>query len=251
MAAKKKPLDVRPAQLGEVRLTVESMALPPERSRRPDHRRGGGRGARAGAAAPHGSEGALMATTFAFAESRDGDLRKVAFEAVTAARQRGRRVGRRRGARAAAGRAGDRAPGPRSSAATVPTWSSWWSTRGSRGTTRRRSRRPRRSGCARAAIARRSSRPRPRAGTWRRASRRRSGVSLASDVTDFELQGDAVLARHPGVHRQGDRHPAARGLAGAGVAAARARSRPREQPRTRAGGAGEAGDRSRRRRACR
>ena len=32
MAAKKKPLDVRPAQLGEVRLTVESMALPPERT---------------------------------------------------------------------------------------------------------------------------------------------------------------------------------------------------------------------------
>lgn len=32
MAAKKKPLDVKPAALGEVRLTVESMALPPERS---------------------------------------------------------------------------------------------------------------------------------------------------------------------------------------------------------------------------
>jgi electron transfer flavoprotein beta subunit len=32
MAAKKKPLDARPAQLGEVRLTVDSMALPPERS---------------------------------------------------------------------------------------------------------------------------------------------------------------------------------------------------------------------------
>lgn len=32
MAAKKKPLDVRPARLGEVRLTVESMALPPERA---------------------------------------------------------------------------------------------------------------------------------------------------------------------------------------------------------------------------
>ena len=87
MAAKKKPLDVRPAQLGKVSLTVESMALPPERGRRSDHRRGGGRGARAGAAAPHRSEGALMATTFAFAESRDGKLRKVAFEAVTAARQ--------------------------------------------------------------------------------------------------------------------------------------------------------------------
>jgi electron transfer flavoprotein beta subunit len=32
MAAKKKPLDVRPAQLGTVHLTVETMALPPERS---------------------------------------------------------------------------------------------------------------------------------------------------------------------------------------------------------------------------
>jgi electron transfer flavoprotein beta subunit len=32
MAAKKKPLETRPAALGEVRLTVETMALPPERS---------------------------------------------------------------------------------------------------------------------------------------------------------------------------------------------------------------------------
>ncbi len=32
MAAKKKPLEVKPAQLGEVRLTVEAMALPPERT---------------------------------------------------------------------------------------------------------------------------------------------------------------------------------------------------------------------------
>jgi electron transfer flavoprotein beta subunit len=31
MAAKKKPLEVRPARLGEVRITVESMALPPDR----------------------------------------------------------------------------------------------------------------------------------------------------------------------------------------------------------------------------
>ena len=31
MAAKKKPLEVKPAQLGEARLVVESMALPPER----------------------------------------------------------------------------------------------------------------------------------------------------------------------------------------------------------------------------
>jgi len=32
MAAKKKPLEVKPAQLGEVRLTVEAMTLPPERA---------------------------------------------------------------------------------------------------------------------------------------------------------------------------------------------------------------------------
>jgi electron transfer flavoprotein beta subunit len=32
MAAKKKPLEVKPAQLGESRLTVETMALPPERT---------------------------------------------------------------------------------------------------------------------------------------------------------------------------------------------------------------------------
>lgn len=32
MAAKKKPLEVKPAKLGKVSLTVESMALPPERS---------------------------------------------------------------------------------------------------------------------------------------------------------------------------------------------------------------------------
>jgi len=31
MAAKKKPLDTKPAQLGEVRVTVKSMQLPPER----------------------------------------------------------------------------------------------------------------------------------------------------------------------------------------------------------------------------
>ena len=31
MAAKKKPLEVKPAQLGDVRMTVSTMALPPER----------------------------------------------------------------------------------------------------------------------------------------------------------------------------------------------------------------------------
>jgi electron transfer flavoprotein beta subunit len=32
MAAKKKPLEVKPAQLGEERLTLERMELPPERA---------------------------------------------------------------------------------------------------------------------------------------------------------------------------------------------------------------------------
>ena len=174
MAAKKKPLEVEAgaARRGAPDRRVHGPAAGAAAG--PDHRRGGRRSARAGAAAPDRSEGALMATFFAFAESRDGKLRKVAFEAVTAARQRGGRRGRWRGARAPAGRAGHRRAGPRSSAATAPMWSSWWSTPASRGTTRRRSRRPRRSGCARGATARRSFPPRPRAAIWPRASRRRS-----------------------------------------------------------------------------
>ena len=32
MAAKKKPIEQRPAQLGDVRVTVEAMRLPPERA---------------------------------------------------------------------------------------------------------------------------------------------------------------------------------------------------------------------------
>ena len=168
-----------------------------------------------------------MATMFAFAESRGGELRKVAFEAVTAARQRGRRQRGRRGARAADGRAGHRGQAeelgrygadvvvvvehaglerynPEAFAATAA---------------------ERLSG--RATTAPRSSRPRPRAATWPRGSRRELGVGLASDVTEFELQGDAVLAQHPGIHRQGDRHPAAHRLSGAGLAAARGHHRRR------------------------
>ncbi|MEW5918984.1 MAG: electron transfer flavoprotein beta subunit/FixA family protein, partial [Gemmatimonadota bacterium] len=32
MAAKKKPMDVKPAQLGATHVTIEAMALPPERA---------------------------------------------------------------------------------------------------------------------------------------------------------------------------------------------------------------------------
>ena len=52
MAAKKKPLEVKPAQLGEARLTVESARAARRAAARPDRRRRRRRGARAGAAAP-------------------------------------------------------------------------------------------------------------------------------------------------------------------------------------------------------
>ena len=69
--------------------------------------------------------------------------------------------------------------------------------------------------------------PRPRAATWPRASRRALGVSLASDVTGFELQGDTVIATASGLHRQGHRHPAAQWHPGAGLAAPRGHHRRR------------------------
>ena len=87
MAAKKKPLEVKPAQLGEARLVVESMALPPDRP--PGRIIGEGADAvpELLQTAPNRSEGAVMPPILAFAESRKGELRKVAFETVTAARQ--------------------------------------------------------------------------------------------------------------------------------------------------------------------
>ena len=86
MAAKKKPLDVRPAQLGKVNFTVETMALPPERT--------GGRIVGEGVDAV----AELVRLLRTEAKVLDGDdLRirgiagrcpsKVALEAVTAARQ--------------------------------------------------------------------------------------------------------------------------------------------------------------------
>ena len=87
MAAKKKPLEVKPAALGEARRHGRGDGAAARAVGPALHRRGRRRGARAGAAAPDRSEGAVMASTFAFAETRGGELRKVAFEAVTAARQ--------------------------------------------------------------------------------------------------------------------------------------------------------------------
>ena len=199
-------VEARP-QLGEVRVTRRGDGAAARASGRPHHRRRRRRGARAGAAAPDRSEGALMADMFAFAETRGGELRKVAFEAVTAARARGRRVGRRRGARAG---------------------------RSARPGSRRRRRRWARYGAdvvvvvehagleryspeafAATAAERAQGGPVSRrvllglgAGPRSRAARRRasSASGSPSDVTAFELQGDAVLVQHPGVHGQGDRH---------------------------------------------
>ena len=207
MAAKKKPLEVRPAALGEVRLTVEAMALPPERRRAALRRRGRRRGARAGAAAPHRSEGALMATMFAFAETRGGELRKVAFEAVTAARQAADASGGGEVHALIIGAPGIAAKAEAlgrygadvvivvehaASSATVPKRSP------------PRAAERLRAGDYRAAFFPASAEGRdlaPRVAA-------KLGVALASDVTAFELKGDAVLAQHPGLHRQSHRHAA-------------------------------------------
>ena len=61
MAAKKKPIDEKPAALGESRVAVTTLGAAARAEGGAHRGRGPGRGARAGAAAPRGSEGALMA----------------------------------------------------------------------------------------------------------------------------------------------------------------------------------------------
>jgi electron transfer flavoprotein alpha subunit len=137
-----------------------------------------------------------MANTFAFAESRDGNLRKVAFEAVTAAR------------RAADGSGGGEvhallmgAPGIAARAEELGRYGAdvvvvvedpalaRYNPEAAAATAAERLR----AGGYRAGFFPASAQGRdlaPRAAA-------RLGVSLASDAIDFELQGDAVLARHP------------------------------------------------------
>ncbi len=87
MAAKKKPLDVKPAQLGAERAHGGPHGASARATGRPHHRRRRGRRAGTRAPAPDRSEGALMANILAFAETRGGALRKVALEAVSARAQ--------------------------------------------------------------------------------------------------------------------------------------------------------------------
>ena len=137
-----------------------------------------------------------MATMLAFAESRDGNLRKVAFETVTAARRAADASGGGEVHALAVG-----APGMATKAEELGRYGADVVTAVEHPGLGRYD--P--EACA-ATVAERL-----RAGSYRAAFFPASaqgrdlaprvaailGVSLASDVIDFELQGDAVLARHP------------------------------------------------------
>ena len=137
-----------------------------------------------------------MATTFAFAESRDGALRKVAFETVTAARQAADASG---GGEVHALVVG--APGIAGKAEAL----------GRYGADLVVAVEDQALGRYSPEVFAATAADRLRAGTFRAAffpasaqgrdlaprTAAHLGVSLASDVTDFEIQGDAVLARHP------------------------------------------------------
>ena len=137
-----------------------------------------------------------MAAAFAFAESRDGKIRKVGFEAVTAARQAADATG---GGEVHALVLG--APGIAEKAEELGRYGAdvvgvvehqgleRYSPEVAAATAAERLR----TGDYRVAFFAASAQGRdlaPRAAA-------RLGVSLASDVIDFEIQGDAVLARHP------------------------------------------------------
>jgi electron transfer flavoprotein alpha subunit len=137
-----------------------------------------------------------MANTFAFAESRDGNLRKVAFESVTAARQAADASGGGEvhallvGAPGIAGKAEELGRYGADVVAVVEHASlDRYSPEVFAATAEARLR----SGKYRAAFFAASAQGRDLAP--RTAAR--LGVSLASDVTGFEIKGDAVLARHP------------------------------------------------------
>ncbi len=137
-----------------------------------------------------------MATMLAFAESRGGELRKVAFEAVTAARLAADASGGGEvhallvGAPGLSARAGELG---RYGADVVTVMEHAGLERYSPEVYAATAAKRLRSGNYRAAFFSASAQGRdlaPRVAA-------RLGSSLASDVTDFEVRGDAVLARHP------------------------------------------------------
>ena len=138
-----------------------------------------------------------MATTFAFAESRDGNLRKVAFETVTAARVAAEASGGGEVHALLMGAAGIAAKATelgRYGADVVFVVEHEGLVRYNPEAFAATAAERLRAGGYRAAFFPASAQGRdlaPRAAAA-------LGVSLASDVTDFDLQGDAVIARHPG-----------------------------------------------------
>ena len=138
-----------------------------------------------------------MAATFAFAESRDGNLRKVAFEAVTAARGAADASGGGEvhallvGAPGIGGKAQELG---RYGADLVVVVEDAGLARYNPETFAATAAERLRGGGYRAAFFPASAQGRDLAPRTAAAL----GVSLASDVTDFELQGDAVIARRPG-----------------------------------------------------
>jgi electron transfer flavoprotein alpha subunit len=137
-----------------------------------------------------------MANAFAFAESRDGSLRKVAFEAVTAARQAADASGGGEVHALVVGGPGIAAKAEelgRYGADVVEVVEHETLERYSPEVFAATAEARLRAGEYRAAFFAASAQGRdlaPRAAA-------RLGVSLASDVTHFEIQADAVLARHP------------------------------------------------------
>ncbi|HEU4525295.1 MAG TPA: electron transfer flavoprotein subunit alpha/FixB family protein [Gemmatimonadales bacterium] len=137
-----------------------------------------------------------MAMIFAFAESRDGNLRKVAFEAVTAARSAADASG---GGEVHALVMG--APGIAAKAEALGRYGAdvvvvvedpglaRYNPEACAATAAERLRGGYRAAFFPASAQGRDLAPRTAAAL---------GVPLASDVTDFELQGDAVVVRHPG-----------------------------------------------------
>ncbi len=138
-----------------------------------------------------------MANTFAFAESRDGALRKVAFEAVTAARQAADATGGGEVHALLIGGPGIAAKAEelgRCGADLVVVVEEASLGRYNPEVFAATAESRIRAGGYRAAFFPASAQGRdlaPRAAA-------RLGVSLASDVTGFEVQGDAVVAQHPG-----------------------------------------------------
>ena len=137
-----------------------------------------------------------MATMLAFAESRDGNLRKVAFETVTAARRAADASGGGEVHALAVG-----APGMATKAEELGRYGADVVTAVEHPGLGRYD--P--EACA-ATVAERLRGGSYRAAFFPASAQGRDlaprvaailGVSLASDVIDFELQGDAVLARHP------------------------------------------------------